>query len=44
MTTPEGANEALSRIKTNRNLKEAAGESDFVVEALSRTLTPLQKR
>ena len=34
MTTPEGAKEALSRIKTNRNLKEAAGESDFVVEAL----------
>ncbi|HMK76331.1 MAG TPA: 3-hydroxyacyl-CoA dehydrogenase NAD-binding domain-containing protein [Thermodesulfobacteriota bacterium] len=44
MTTPEGAKEALSRIKTNRNLKEAAGESDFVVEALPRTLTPLQKR
>ena len=44
MTTPEGAKEALSRIRTNRNLKETAGESDFVVEALSRTLTPLQKR
>jgi 3-hydroxybutyryl-CoA dehydrogenase len=43
MTTPEGAKEALSRIKTNRNLKEAAGESDFVVEALPE-LIDLKKR
>lgn len=34
MTTAEGAKEALSRIKTSRNLEGAAGESDFVVEAL----------
>jgi 3-hydroxybutyryl-CoA dehydrogenase len=43
MTTPEGAKEALSRIKTNRNLKEAAGESDFVVEALPEVMD-LKKR
>jgi 3-hydroxybutyryl-CoA dehydrogenase len=43
MTTLEGAKEALSRIKTNRNLKEAAGESDFVVEALPE-LMDLKKR
>jgi 3-hydroxyacyl-CoA dehydrogenase len=38
MTTPQGTKEALSRIKTNRNLKEAAGESDFVVETLSEVM------
>ena len=34
ITTPEKANEALSRIKTNRNLRDAVKESDFVVEAV----------
>jgi 3-hydroxybutyryl-CoA dehydrogenase len=34
ITTPETAKEALSRIKTNKNLKSAVRESDFVVEAL----------
>ena len=29
ITTPEGAEEALSRIKTKKNLKEAARESDL---------------
>ena len=43
LTTPEGAKEALSRIKTRRNLKEAAGESDFVVEALPEMMD-LKKR
>ena len=43
MTTPEGAKEALSRIKTSKNLKEAAGESDFVVEALPEVMD-LKKR
>ena len=43
LTTPEGAKEALSRIKTSRNLKEAAGESDFVVEALPEMMD-LKKR
>ena len=43
ITTPEGAKEALSRIKTNTNLKEAAGESDFVVEALPEVMD-LKKR
>ena len=43
MTTAEGAKEALSRIKTSRNLKEAAGESDFVVEALPEVMD-LKKR
>jgi len=32
--TPEAATEALLRIKTNKNLKEAVKHSDFVVEAL----------
>ncbi len=43
LTTPEGAKEALSRIKTSGNLKEAAGESDFVVEALPEMMD-LKKR
>ena len=34
ITAPEGAKKALSRIKTSKSLKEAARESDFVVEAL----------
>lgn len=34
ITTPETAKEALSRIKTNKNLKAAVRGSDFVVEAL----------
>jgi 3-hydroxybutyryl-CoA dehydrogenase len=34
MATPQGVKEALSRIKTNKNLKEASKGSDFVVEAL----------
>jgi len=42
-TTPEGAREALSRIKTNKNLNEAAKESDFVVEALPEVMD-LKKR
>jgi len=43
ITTPEGAKEALSRIKTNKNFKEAARESDFVVEALPEMMD-LKKR
>ena len=34
ITTPQGVQEALSRIKATKNLKEASKESDFVVEAL----------
>ena len=34
MTTPEAAREALSRIKTQRDLKEAVGKVDAVVEAV----------
>jgi 3-hydroxybutyryl-CoA dehydrogenase len=34
ITTAETAKEALSRIQTNKNLKSAVRESDFVVEAL----------
>jgi 3-hydroxyacyl-CoA dehydrogenase len=34
MATSQGVKEALSRIKTNKNLKEASNGSDFVVEAL----------
>jgi 3-hydroxybutyryl-CoA dehydrogenase len=43
ITTPERAKEALSRIKTSRNLKEAVKESDFVVEALPEVMD-LKKR
>lgn len=43
ITTSEGAEEALSRIKINKNLKEAARESDFVVEALPEVMD-LKKR
>jgi 3-hydroxybutyryl-CoA dehydrogenase len=43
ITTSEGVTEALSRIKTSKNLKEAARESDFVVEAVSE-LMDLKKR
>ncbi len=43
MTTPEGAKEALSRIKTSRNLKKAGEQSDFVVEALPEVMD-LKKR
>ncbi|MDI6761428.1 MAG: 3-hydroxyacyl-CoA dehydrogenase NAD-binding domain-containing protein [Thermodesulfobacteriota bacterium] len=34
ITTPVAAREAFERIKTNKNLKATAEESDFVVEAL----------
>jgi 3-hydroxybutyryl-CoA dehydrogenase len=43
ITTSGGAKEALSRIKTSKNLKEAARESDFVVEALPEVMD-LKKR
>jgi 3-hydroxybutyryl-CoA dehydrogenase len=43
ITTPKEAKEALSRIKINKNLKEAAKESDFVVEALPEVMD-LKKR
>jgi len=43
ITTPEGAKEALSRIKTSKDLKEAAEKSDFVVEALPEVMD-LKKR
>ncbi len=43
ITTPERAKEALSRIKTSRNLKAAVRESDFVVEALPEVMN-LKKR
>jgi 3-hydroxybutyryl-CoA dehydrogenase len=43
ITTSGGAEEALSRIKTNKDLKEAARESDFVVEALPEVMD-LKKR
>ncbi len=34
ITTPEAATQAMSRIKTNKNQREAVGESDFIVEAI----------
>jgi 3-hydroxybutyryl-CoA dehydrogenase len=43
ITTSEAAKEALSRITTNTNLKEAVRESDFVVEALPEVME-LKKR
>jgi 3-hydroxybutyryl-CoA dehydrogenase len=43
ITTSGGAKEALSRIKTTKNLKEAAVESDVVVEALPEVMD-LKKR
>jgi 3-hydroxybutyryl-CoA dehydrogenase len=43
ITTSEGARKALSRIKTSKNLKEAARESDFVLEALPEVME-LKKR
>jgi 3-hydroxybutyryl-CoA dehydrogenase len=43
ITSPQGAKEALSRIKTSKDLKEAAGKSDFVVEALPEVMD-LKKR
>lgn len=43
ITTPERAKEALSRIRTNKNLKMAVRESDFVVEALPEVMA-LKKR
>jgi len=43
ITTPEIAKDAISRIKTNRSLKEAVRESDFVVEAVPEIMD-LKKR
>jgi 3-hydroxybutyryl-CoA dehydrogenase len=43
MTTPEDAESALSRIKTNMTLKGATSESDVVVEALPEVID-LKKR
>jgi 3-hydroxybutyryl-CoA dehydrogenase len=43
ITTSEGARKALSRIKPTKNLKEAAVESDVVVEALPEVMD-LKKR
>jgi len=43
IATSEGAKKTLSRIKTSKNLKEAARESDFVVEALPEVME-LKKR
>ena len=43
ITTSGGTEKALSRIKTSKNLKEAASESDFVVEALPEVME-LKKR
>jgi len=43
ITPPEGAKEALSRIKTNKNLTEVSRQSDFVVEAVPEVMD-LKKR
>lgn len=43
ITTPKAAREALPRIKTNKDLKAAVRESDFVVEALPEVME-LKKR
>jgi len=43
ITTTEAAKEALSRIKTETNLKEAVKDSDFVVEAVPEVME-LKKR
>jgi 3-hydroxybutyryl-CoA dehydrogenase len=38
ITTPEAAKEALRKIKTTKDLKEAVKEADFVTEALPEIL------
>lgn len=43
ITTPERAKEALARIRTDKNLKMAVSQSDFVVEALPEVMD-LKKR